>query len=120
MLDDHRRAVVSCQQALTLSQELGDCYGEAATWDSLGYAHHLGHHTQAITCYEHALDLLRDLGDRYHEAVVFTGLGDTHRAAGDPDAARTAWQHAVDILDELDHPDADAVRTKLKDCSAPG
>ena len=82
---------------------------QAATWDSLGYAHHhLGHHAQAITCYQQALDLFRDLGDRYDEADTLTHLGDTHHAAGDPDAARDAWQQALTILDELDHPDADA------------
>ena len=104
----------TCQQALTLHQELGDRDGQAATWDSLGYAHHhLGHHTQAITCYQHALDLFRDLGDRYYEAATLTHLGDTHHAAGNPQAARDAWQQALTILDDLDHPDADQVRTKL-------
>ena len=29
------------------------------------------------------------------------------------DGARTAWQQALTILDDLDHPDADTVRTKL-------
>src|SRR5262249_37814425 len=81
---------------------------------SLGYAHHhLGHHTQAIACYQHALRLLRDLGDRYHEATTLTHLGDTHHTAGNPDAARDAWQQALTILDQLDHPHADTVRAKL-------
>jgi hypothetical protein len=40
--------------------------GQAAAWDSLGYAHHhLGRHAQAVTCYLHALDLVRDLGNSY-------------------------------------------------------
>jgi hypothetical protein len=64
-------------------------------------------------CYQQALTLFRDLGDRYDEAATLTNLGDTHHAAGNPDAARDAWQHALTILDDLDHPDADQVRTKL-------
>jgi hypothetical protein len=38
---------------------------------------------------------------------------DTHRAAGDTYAARDAWQHALDILTDLQHPDAEQLRTKL-------
>src|SRR5262249_62090654 len=88
--------------------------GHAEPLDSLGYAHHhLGHYTQAVTCYRHALTLHRDLGDRYLEAETLIHLGDTHRAAGAPEAAREAWQQALTILIDLDHPDADAVRTKL-------
>jgi len=101
-------------QALGLHQQLNDRQGQAATWDSLGYAHHhLGHHTQAVTCYQHALDLYRDLGYRQGEADTLTRLGDTHHAAGNPDAARDAWQQALTILDQLDHPDAEHLRTKL-------
>jgi tetratricopeptide (TPR) repeat protein/transcriptional regulator with XRE-family HTH domain len=114
LLGDHQQALSCCQQALTLLQESGDRRGQAATWDSLGYAHHhLGHHDDAATCFQHALDLVRDLGDRSNEAGVLTRLGDTHHAAGDPIAAGTAWQQALDIFDQLDHPDADQVRTKL-------
>jgi hypothetical protein len=29
-----------------------------------------------------------------------------------------AWQHALHILDELDHPDADRVRAKLQGLAA--
>jgi tetratricopeptide (TPR) repeat protein len=113
-LGDHRQALTCCQQALTLLQELDDRFGQSAAWDSLGYAHHhLGHHTQAITCYQHALDLVRDLGDRYYEATTLTHLGDTHHATGDLDAAQTAWRQALTILDQLDHSDAEQVRTKL-------
>jgi DNA-binding SARP family transcriptional activator/Tfp pilus assembly protein PilF len=114
LLGDYEQALTCCQQALTLLEEFDDRLGQAATWDSLGYAHHhLGHHTQALTCYQHALNLNRDLGDRYSEAEVLTHLGDTQHTTGDPHAARTAWQQALEILDQLDHPDALHVRTKL-------
>jgi hypothetical protein len=45
--------------------------------------------------------------------VWIADLGDAHHAAGNPDAARTAWRHALDILDQLHHPDADQVRARL-------
>jgi tetratricopeptide (TPR) repeat protein/transcriptional regulator with XRE-family HTH domain len=114
-LGDHQQALTACRQALTLFQELDDRDGYAATWDSLGYAHHhLGDHTQAIACYQHAVDLVRNLGDRYNEATILTHLGDTHHVTGDAYATRTAWQQALTILDELDHPDADGVQSRLR------
>ncbi|WP_406079226.1 tetratricopeptide repeat protein [Micromonospora sp. NBC_00858] len=45
-----------CEQALELLQQLGDRAGEAATWDSLGFAHHhLGQYGEAVECYERTL-----------------------------------------------------------------
>jgi DNA-binding SARP family transcriptional activator/tetratricopeptide (TPR) repeat protein len=115
MLGDHQQALTFCQQALPLLETLGDRRGQARTWDSLGYAHHhLGHHTRAITCYHHAIALCRDLGDHFREAISFARLGDTHHAIGDPDHARDAWQAALTTLDQLDHPYAEQIRTKLR------
>jgi hypothetical protein len=42
-------------------------------------------------------------------------LGDTHLAAARPDEAHEVWQQALAILEELDHPDADEVRARLRD-----
>jgi DNA-binding SARP family transcriptional activator/tetratricopeptide (TPR) repeat protein len=114
LVGDHTSALDHCEQALALFQQVGNRTGEAATWDSLGYAHtHLAHHAQATRCYQRALDLYRALGDRYNEADTFTHLGDSRHAAGDLAAARAAWRRALDILTDLDHPDAEAVRTRL-------
>jgi tetratricopeptide (TPR) repeat protein len=114
-LGDHERALAAAEQAIRLHQEIGDRYGEADTWDTLGQTHHgLGQAEQSIACYQRARDLYRDLGDRWSEADTITRLGDAHHAAGDTGAAAAAWRRAVTILDELGHPDADRVRTKLK------
>jgi tetratricopeptide (TPR) repeat protein len=95
-------------------RELGDRQGQAATWDSLGYAHHhLGHHEQAISCHQHALGLFRDLGDRYKEAEILTHLGDTFQAAGSTENARTVWRGALEILSDFGHRDAVQVRARL-------
>jgi tetratricopeptide (TPR) repeat protein/DNA-binding XRE family transcriptional regulator len=119
-LGEYRAALPACEQAIALLQELDNRPGQAATWDSLGHAHHyLGHRTQAVASYQHAIDLYRDLGDRYHEAAARAHIGDSHHAAGDADAARTAWRRALTILDQLDHPDAHQVRTKLHGLDQP-
>jgi tetratricopeptide (TPR) repeat protein len=114
-LGDFAAALSHCQRALALQQELGDRNGEASTWDSIGYVHHqLGNHSQAIDCYQRAIDLYAQLGIRYYEAVALMHLGDTHDATGDLDKARTSWQRALATLDELQHPEADQVRAKLR------
>jgi tetratricopeptide (TPR) repeat protein/transcriptional regulator with XRE-family HTH domain len=115
MLGDYRQTLTHCQQALALHRQLGSPDGEAATLDSLGYAHHhLGEHVRAIDCFSQARTLYQSLGDSYREATITAHLGDAHDAAGDPDAARSAWRTALDILVDLDHPDVDDLRTKLK------
>jgi tetratricopeptide (TPR) repeat protein len=120
LLGDHTKALTYCQRALTLHHQAGDHDGEANTWDSLGYAHHhLGDHTQAADCYQHAIVLYRDHGDRYCEANTLTRLGDSHQSAGRPVQARATWTTALDILTDLDHPDADTVRAKLATLDQP-
>jgi len=116
LLGDHQQALAHCQQSLVLQRDLGNQTGEAEALDSLGHAHHhLGHHRQAIECYHQALDLLRKMRQRYYQAGTLTRLGDTHLAAGDHDAARDAWEQAEAIFEDLQHPDAERVRLKLKD-----
>lgn len=108
-------ALAACEQAVALHHELGDRYGEAASWDSLGYAHHqLGEYPRAIDCYDHAAGLHHAAGERFDEATVLTHLGDAHGAAGDPDRAVQAWGAALAILTDLGHPKADRVRATLQ------
>jgi len=115
-LGDHSQALRCCQQALDLHHELGDRQGEAATWDSLGYINRLlGDHTQEAHCYRRALDLYTELGERYYRADALIHVGDACQATADPRAASQAWQQALTILDELQHPDAEGVRRKLHD-----
>jgi len=114
-LGDYAAALVHCREALALYQQGGHRLGQASTWDSLGYAHrHLGQYAEAAAAYQNSIDLYRDLGDRYNEADSLINLGDVRQTAGDPDAARAAWTEALRILTELDHPDADTVRAKLR------
>jgi hypothetical protein len=79
----------------------------------LAAAERLGDHAAVILDYRRALALFRDLGNRYNEADTLTHLGDSLQAAGDPTGARTAWRHALTILTELRHPDAQQVRGRL-------
>jgi DNA-binding SARP family transcriptional activator/Tfp pilus assembly protein PilF len=114
-LGDYRQALAYCEQALALNQELGDRNGEAYAWDSVGYArHHLGEYLQAVACYQRALALAREVGDRFNQVEILIRLGDSHDADGQPQAARKAWQQALNILNDLDHPLADEIRGRLR------
>jgi DNA-binding SARP family transcriptional activator/tetratricopeptide (TPR) repeat protein len=115
LLGDYRQARLFCRQSLALAAELRLRDVEAAAWDNLGYAeHHLGNFAEAITCYQRVLSLCQEAGGRFIEAGVLTRLGDCHQDTGELACARRAWQQALDILDELDHPDADKIRAKLR------
>lgn len=121
LLDRCQEAVAPCEQALHMFEQLGSPHGQAATWDSLGYIHHhLKEHDRALACYSNALELHQHLGDRYRQGEILTRSGETHLAAGDPEAARTAWQRALKIFLELDHPDAEAVQARLRDVRTDG
>jgi tetratricopeptide (TPR) repeat protein len=114
LLGDHEQAVVYCRQALAVHQETGDRAGEANAWDSLGFAYDgLLRHAEARVCYQRGIALFQQIGDRYFEANTLTHLGNCHMAVGDADSACDSWRHALRILDELEHPDADEVRAKL-------
>ncbi|HKT01871.1 MAG TPA: tetratricopeptide repeat protein, partial [Rugosimonospora sp.] len=119
-LGEYREALSWSEQALALHQQIGYRPGEAYTWDTLGYAyHHLGRYAEATSCYTQALALYRRLEDRYEQAETLSRLGDTQAAAGDRGAARESWHRALAILDELHHPDADALRGKLRGPATP-
>jgi DNA-binding SARP family transcriptional activator/tetratricopeptide (TPR) repeat protein len=118
-LGDYQAALGCCQQALGLHRELGNALGEAHTWDYLGYVRdQLGRRDEAVDCYRRALGLLLQVSDRSEQAGVLTRLGDAHRALGDSVAAGEAWRQALAILDDLHHPDAAQVASRLDDLRA--
>src|ERR1035438_910562 len=115
MLGDPRRGLAYCRRALELHRQAGGPSLEASTWDSLGYIYrHLDHYGHAATSYQRAISLFREAGARYQTAQSLSHLGDAHHAAGDNHAARETWEQALDILDELAHPEAMPVRNKLQ------
>lgn len=117
-LGQHTEALRYCTRALELQQTAGNRHGEADTWDSLGCIHHnLGEHQRAVACYHSALDLYQKVGARHPQANTLIRLGDTHQAAGDIHAAHRSWQRALPILDDLHHPDANILRTRLAEHS---
>jgi tetratricopeptide (TPR) repeat protein len=121
LLGDYQQAIASCEQALDANRAAGERNGEAATWDSLGYIRHqIGEHERAVADYQRAVGLYRELADRFNEADTPGHLGDVQLSAGNPEAARRTWEHALRIFDEIDHPDGDQIRAKLRAGVTPG
>jgi len=118
-LGEHQQAIDHCRQALDLHRAVDNPDGMAETWDTLGFAYHrLGHHTAATQAYGHAQHLFHDIGDRYLEATTLTRIGDVQQDAA-PTAQAAAqiagatWRHALEILTDLRHPEADQLQTKI-------
>jgi hypothetical protein len=57
--------------------------------------------------------LSAELGDLWGQAYCLIHVGDTHDLAGDVLGARETWQQALEMLGDLQHPDADRIRTRL-------
>ena len=111
---DYRSALAYGEASVAAHHALGDEAGQAEAWDGLGRTHHqLAEHDRARACYQRALTLHRASGERYAEAEVLIRLGDLELAAAAPAAARDAWHRARAVLDELHHPDAPTVHTRL-------
>ncbi|WP_326770558.1 tetratricopeptide repeat protein (plasmid) [Streptomyces sp. NBC_01591] len=114
-LGDHEKALACSHEALRLHRAAGTPLGAAYTWQTLGFTRRaLGQYAEAVDSYRQCRDGFRRLGNRYGEADALHSLGETLRTAGDPAAAREAWRAALDILDELEHADADVVRGLLR------
>ncbi|MGO8960670.1 MAG: AfsR/SARP family transcriptional regulator [Streptosporangiaceae bacterium] len=109
-----------CMQAVELYGELDDSGGLADAWHSLGTLHkQLGEYADAIACFHQSLMLSAKMGDRWAQAYCLIYVGDTHDAAGDLVAAREAWQQAIGMLGDLQHPDADRIRVRLAEMAGP-
>lgn len=113
-LGDYPAAVSEGLRALALYTEAGHLEGEAAICRVLGLAESgRGRHEQAIDHYGRSRRLDLVLGDRYREAQAMDLLADEYLATG-AGAAASRWRtQALEILDQLSHPDAAVVRAKL-------
>jgi tetratricopeptide (TPR) repeat protein len=112
---DYERGIEYCERALAELQEFEDQCSEACTWHSLGFIYQrLRRHQRAIACYVRSLELTRELADRFNEADTLSSLGDVYHEAGNVAAARQAWRYALRIFEEIEHPDAEQVRDRLR------
>ncbi|WP_246025345.1 ATP-binding protein [Saccharopolyspora antimicrobica] len=92
-------------------------HGYALT--NLGMAYLLkGDLDNAVRIYRREVEHRRAIGHRLGEATSLSKLGEALHAGNATEDAREAWMAALGILDELGHPDAEAVRTQLDSLDA--
>jgi class 3 adenylate cyclase/tetratricopeptide (TPR) repeat protein len=112
ILGNFELALDTCQQALDLAREISRL-DEAVEWDALHFVHKLrGDFRAAIYCSQQALSV-RPPDRTATRAQYLTDLGDNYEAVGDLQNARQAWRDALQIFDDLRHPDADDLRARL-------
>jgi tetratricopeptide (TPR) repeat protein len=75
----------------------------------------MGDEYQAGISYRRASSLFGQTSRRYLSAMSLDSLGDSYHRAGNVSEALGTWRQALDILDELAHPDASEVRRKIHD-----
>ncbi|MEV6285636.1 BTAD domain-containing putative transcriptional regulator [Kribbella sp. NPDC051770] len=103
-------AVPLSRQAVALWDGADDQHALANGWDTLGTSHRgLGHYEEAAGCYRQAFESFRELGNHFNEARTLINYAATLEALGDCQAALGARESALDILRDLDHPDAAAL-----------
>jgi DNA-binding SARP family transcriptional activator len=119
MLGNHEAALAHSLNGLAISRASGNLYAEAAALHGTGSARfHLGDYATAIADNLEELALRREIGDYYYEAEALQTLGDSYLASGDAAAARSVWEQAVVIYDDLKHSDVAAVHAKLRELDA--
>jgi tetratricopeptide (TPR) repeat protein/transcriptional regulator with XRE-family HTH domain len=116
LLGQYDQAIASCERALELISATNQPFVHACTLDSIGYAYYqLGQRAEAIDRYRQSLPLYQVIGETGAQATTLDHLGDALLAVGDHADAREAWDHAVTIFDNLQHPAADEIRQKIHD-----
>jgi tetratricopeptide (TPR) repeat protein len=111
---EYTSALAHYHQALPIAHEI-DLETEGYLLHGLGGVHQArGAAGEAVDAYARALQVRRRIGDRRGEASSLRGLGQAHRTAGDTETARERLEAALAIFEELDDPDAEAVRADLR------
>ncbi|MET7401371.1 tetratricopeptide repeat protein [Dactylosporangium sp. NPDC005572] len=101
-------------ESLELCARLGLYMDAARAWQTLGRALlALRRPEDGAAAFGSAIEAARSCGSRFEEALGLRGLGDVAAATGDPAAARTRWQAALAMLEELGSPRATEVAAAL-------
>jgi Tfp pilus assembly protein PilF len=116
----HEEALAHCTAAMRLLEHTTHHYGQADTWDSLGFIHvRAGNLGLAAHAYERAVELFRSIGARFGEAESSLELGLILTKAGDPARARQFLETALRIFSELRHDRSRAAAEALARLDSP-
>ena len=101
-LEKYHQAIDYYQQCLTISQQLGDRYGEGKTLNSLGRIYYvLGKYTQAIGLYRQSLAIAKAIKIPQGQGVTLGNLGDAYTGLKDYDRAINYYQQSITITRKI-------------------
>ncbi|WP_327428198.1 AfsR/SARP family transcriptional regulator [Streptomyces sp. NBC_01236] len=110
----YEEAINSFEVALDIWRSLNDAWGEALSLNDMGrILVEAERHADAAVCLREALVIRRRVGDRWGEGETLHILGRAVLHTEGPDAARRCWQAALQIMVELNAPEAEALRVQL-------
>jgi len=113
-LGEAAEAVESYLEGLLLARKVGHRYAEAAILSNLGEAYlSLEAYPESIAYCREALEVCTVLGTEHGRAVTLSCLGQALDRTGRPAQAKAALTEALEILDRLRAPDAEAARAAL-------
>ncbi|MFD9865626.1 BTAD domain-containing putative transcriptional regulator [Streptomyces niveus] len=113
-------AVACLRRALPVLRTEGDRWGEGFALDVLGTVYRrLRQHDVAVENYRRAIRTHAEIGNRFGQAHTLGNLGTAYLENTEEGKARESWRQALDILGDLDHPEADALRSKLNAITCP-
>lgn len=107
-------AVTDTRQALTIYRQLDDRHNEAQTIGTLAWLHLTDADLDtAIDLYREQQQLALRLADTFLQANALLGTGEAHAAAGRIQQARHAWQNALRLYEQINHPRAAEAQQRL-------
>lgn len=105
MLGEYEQARAYVEQNLRIAREIGDRIGEVYSLINLSlFTGALDDNERALDSAEGALAIAIQVGDRSAEAWAFTYLGNCHLQTGKLEAAKSAYNKALEIRYELEQP----------------
>ncbi|WP_405820553.1 BTAD domain-containing putative transcriptional regulator [Streptomyces sp. NBC_00838] len=119
-LDRFDDAVACLRRALPVLRTEGDRWGEGFALDVLGTVYRrLRQHDVAVENYHRAIRTHAEIGNRFGQAHTLGNLGTAYLENTEEGKARESWRQALDILGDLDHPEAAELRSKLNAITRP-
>lgn len=118
-LGETRNAIEYYEQVLAIARAAGDRQSEGTVLGNLGNVYkNLGEARKALGYYEQDIAIVRETGDRRGEGISLWNMSLSLYQLGERRQAVANAEAALRILEELESPSADKVRTQLAEWRA--
>lgn len=109
-----QEAITDSEDALAIFESIGDLRNQGLVLGNLSeFALASGDIDRAHGLCHEQLEVGWRLDDKFLQAQAHFLIGDTQAAAGQPAQARREWREALELYEQIDHPDAAQARERL-------